>query len=162
MSEDDPILQTFEAFVAEAEPRLRRALIGAVGTDRVGDAVAEALAYAWENWATVSLFDNPVGYLYRVGQSKVRRRKVPTLRSMVAPGIPEIEPGLPLALMKLPVKQRTAVWLAHGCEWTHREIADALDISPSTVSTHVNRGLDALRRQLGADPIAPRNQEVTR
>lgn len=143
--------QSFETFVIDAEPRLRRALIGAVGADRVADAVAEALAYAWENWETVACLDNPVGYLYRVGQSKARRRKVPRLRAMVAPGIPDIEPGLPMALMQLPVQQRSAVWLAHGCAWTHREIADALGISPSTVSTHVTRGLEALRRRLGVE-----------
>jgi len=151
---------TFDAFVAEAEPRLRRALIGAVGVDRVADAVAEALAYAWENWSTISLFENPVGYLYRVGQSKTRRRKVPQLRAMVAPGIPDTEPGLPMALMALPPQQRAAVWLAHGCQWTHAEIAEALGISTSTVSTHVNRGLDSLRRRLGVD-MAETSQEVT-
>lgn len=153
----DPL--DFEAFVADAEPALRRALIGAVGTDRASDAVAEALAYAWENWARVSTLENPIGYLYRVGQSKARRRKVPKLRAMVAPGIPEIEPGLPMALMQLPLTQRSAVWLAHGCEWTHREIAEALEVSPSTVATHVSRGLETLRRQLGVEVTAV--QDVT-
>jgi len=34
---------------------------------------AEALAYAWENWDRLSSMKNPVGYLYRVGQSRARR-----------------------------------------------------------------------------------------
>jgi hypothetical protein len=38
----------FEAFVMRIEPGLRRGLIGAVGIDRVEDAVAEAMAYAFE------------------------------------------------------------------------------------------------------------------
>lgn len=35
--------RAFDAFAREAEPRLRRALLGAVGVERVDDAVAEAL-----------------------------------------------------------------------------------------------------------------------
>ncbi|MCP4959139.1 MAG: sigma-70 family RNA polymerase sigma factor [Actinomycetia bacterium] len=49
----------------------------------------------------------------------------------------------------MPAKQRTAVWLAHGCGWSHPEIAVVLDVSASTVSTHVNRGLSRLRAELG-------------
>ena len=51
----------FEEFVLRVEPGLRRALIGAVGVDRVEDAVAEALAYAFEHWAEVSEMVNPAG-----------------------------------------------------------------------------------------------------
>ena len=69
------IEEDFEVFVRDAEPRLRRALIGARGIDATADAVAEALAYAFANWSEVRMMDNPVGYLYRVGQSKSRPRK---------------------------------------------------------------------------------------
>ncbi len=41
---------TFEAFVRDAEPRLRRALVAAYGPEQGRDAAAEALAYAWEHW----------------------------------------------------------------------------------------------------------------
>jgi RNA polymerase sigma factor (sigma-70 family) len=63
--------------------------------------------------------------------------------------MPDIEPGLPDALRKLPETQRTAVWLGHGCDWTHAEIADVLGVSPSTVATHVSRALARLRAELG-------------
>lgn len=139
----------FEAFVAQVEPRLRRALLGSVGIDRVEDAVAEALAYAFEHWASVAQMENPAGYLFRVGQSKSRRRMRPRLFRSVPSTVPEIEPGLVDALIALPESQRTAVWLAHGCSWTHAEIAVVLDVKPSTVSTHVSRGLDRLRSELG-------------
>lgn len=138
-----------EAFVRDAEPRLRRALIGAVGTDRVEDAVAEALAYAVENWAAVASMSNPVGYLFRVGQSKVRVRKQPRFLRRPPLGIPDFEPGLPAALSALPDSQRSAVWLAHGCDWTHAEIAEVLDVGTSTVATHVSRGLARLRDEMG-------------
>lgn len=139
----------FEEFVRDAEPRLRRALIGAVGTDRVEDAVGEALAFAFANWADVKAMDNPVGYLYRVGQSRVRRRKKLRLLRREPASMPDVEPGLVQALAGLPESQRTAVWLAHGCAWSHKEIAEVLSTSTSSVATHVARGLEKLRSELG-------------
>lgn len=143
----------FEDFVNDAEPRLRRAFIGSVGIDRMPDAVAEALSYSWEHWDRVSAMANRVGYIFRVGQSRTRPRKHPVLPSPPPGTIPEFEPGLTAALMNLPVKQRTAVWLAHGCGWSHDEIGTALDISRSTVATHVGRGLTRLRTELGVQHV---------
>jgi RNA polymerase sigma-70 factor (ECF subfamily) len=140
---------SFEEFVRDAEPRLRRALIGSVGADRIDDAVGEALAYAFSHWADVKMMSNPVGYLYRVGQSRTRRSKRLRLFRREPDAIPEVEPGLVDALAALPDSQRTAVWLAHGCAWTHQEIAEVLSTSTSTVATHVSRGLERLRAELG-------------
>ena len=140
----------FESFAADAEPRLRRAYLGTLGADRAPDAVAEALAFAWEEWATVSSMSNPVGYLYRVGKSRTRSRKQPVLPEVLLRSDQALfEPALPVALMALPDGQRTAVWLAHGCGWSHQEIAGVLDVTTSTVSTHVNRALERLRAELG-------------
>lgn len=62
-------LDAFTEFFRDVEPRLRRALVAAYGTERGREAAAEALARAWEHWADVVEMSNPVGYLYRVGQS---------------------------------------------------------------------------------------------
>ncbi len=139
----------FETFVRDVEPRLRRALLGAVGTDQVEDAVAEALAFAFVRWDEVARMDNPIGYLFRVGQSKSRQRKRVRLFRREPDRMPEVEPGLASALAALPDSQRVSVWLAHGCDWSHAEIASTLDVSTSTVATHVRRGLDRLRAELG-------------
>lgn len=141
-----------DAFVREAEPRLRRALIGSVGTDRVDDAVGEALAWTVAHWDELSAMHNPVGYLFRVAQSKSRPRRRPALFRREPQLMPDIEPGLPDALRELPETQRIAVWLAHGCDWTHAEIADVLGVGTSTVSTHVSRALTRLRTELGVMP----------
>lgn len=142
--------RAFDAFAREAEPRLRRALLGAVGVDRVDDAVAEALGYAFEHRDRLAEMANPVGYLFRVGQSRTRQRKPVRLFHSDEPvHIPDVEPRLIGALQELPDTQRISVWLAHGCGWTHAEIADVLDVSPSTVATHVSRGLQRLRTELG-------------
>jgi DNA-directed RNA polymerase specialized sigma24 family protein len=59
--------------------------------------------------------------------------------------IPDIEPGLVVALAALPAAQQTAVWLVHGCGFTTADAAEAMGITPSTVSTHLARGLGRLR-----------------
>ncbi len=139
----------FDEFVRDAQVRLRRALIGAVGLDRVDDAVAEALAWAVEHRDHLAEMSNPVGYLFRVGQSRVRIRKQPRFLAAGVTRLPEVEPGLPAALAVLPDTQRVSVWLAHGCAWTHAEIGEALGIAPSTVATHVARAMTRLRAELG-------------
>jgi len=144
----------FEQFVLEAEPVLRRGYLGTVGLDRMPDAVAEALAYGWEHWDEVSAMANPIGYVFRVGQSRTRLRKRPLLPEISPATLPEVEPGLPGALRALPGPQRTAVWLAHGCGWSHNEIATVLDVSSSTVATHVSRALKRLRAELGVQTDA--------
>ncbi|HEU5152224.1 MAG TPA: sigma-70 family RNA polymerase sigma factor [Iamia sp.] len=143
--------EAFTSFVAEVEPRLRRALTSLRGSDLGRDATAEALAYAWANWSTVREMANPVGYLYRVGSSRTRPRR----RRPWPPAVPVephgFEPGLGPALARLSERQRTAVVLVHGCGWTHQEVADALGLSRSSVGTHVERAMALLRRELGAD-----------
>jgi DNA-directed RNA polymerase specialized sigma24 family protein len=141
----------FRRWFADAEPRLRRAFAGTRDPDDAHDAVAEALGYAWEHWSRIREMDNGVGYVFRVGMSRTRvrthgRRGVEP--ALPAVGVPEIEPALVPALNALPPKQRLAVWLVHACDWSHQEVAEAMGVSPSTVSTHVGRGLAALRREL--------------
>lgn len=141
----------FSAFVREAEPRLRRALVSGYGTDVGRDAVAEALAYAWEHWKEIQAMRNPVGYLYRVGGRRaVRQRKHPPRLPMVPDGHQRwIEPGLAAALGRLTQKQRTAAMLIYGYGWTYREVADLLGVGTTTVEKHVERALRKLRSGLG-------------
>lgn len=146
----------FEVFVRDARVRLRRALIGAVGLDRVEDAVAEALAWAVEHRRELAAMGNPVGYLFRVGQSRVRVRKQPRLLAAGVTHLPDVEPGLPAALASLPEPQRVSVWLAHGCGWPHADIGEALGISSSTVATHVARAMTRLRAELGVVDVDAR------
>jgi DNA-directed RNA polymerase specialized sigma24 family protein len=147
---DPTDLDTFTEFFAGAEPRLRRALVAAYGFERGLEAAAEALAWGWEHWADVAEMANPVGYLYRVGQSRTRPRKVRPIFD-VAPspssGV-DIEPGLPDALAALSERQRLAVVLVHGFGWTHREVAELTGTSASSVQKHLERGLVRLRRTL--------------
>jgi len=141
----------FAAFVADVEPRLRRALVAVRGPDAGRDATAEALAWAWENWADVQAMANPAGYLYRVGQSRTRPRKQPVVPATPAAEPPERHLGLVDALADLSDRQRTIVVLVHACGWSYGDVAEGLGISVSSVGTHVQRALALLRDALEED-----------
>ena len=148
----DPAATTaadFEAFVKEAEPRLRRALVAAYGFEDGRDATAEALAWAWEHWERLRCMANPPGYLFRVAQSRrpqIIRRLLPERADWAEH---RFEPGLPGALAKLSRRQRVAVVLVHGYGYTLREVAELTGIKPTTVQNHAERGLARLRTILG-------------
>lgn len=146
----DPSGEGFTAFFTEAEPRLRRALVAACGVERGLEAAAEALAYAWQHWERVSTMDNPVGYLYRVGQSRSRPRLAPQLFPAPPPTGPGwVEPALPGALARLSERERLAVVLVEGYGWTISEVAAVTDVTASSVQSYLARGLRKLRHALG-------------
>ncbi len=141
--------EVFTEFVRAVEPRLRIALVARYGPERGREATAEALAFAWEHWDRVGEMDNPIGYLFRVGQSKSRsRRRPPLAADRPESHEPWVEPGLPKALQSLSNKQRMAVVLVHAYGWSQREAADVMRVSPDTVRTHLERGLSKLRSSL--------------
>jgi DNA-directed RNA polymerase specialized sigma24 family protein len=140
---------SFSAFMTMEEPRLRVALVAALGPERGREAAAEALAYAWEHWERVSGMEFPVAYLFQVGRSKTRSRRVRILGPTSAGDSPNVEPGLGTALRRLTQKQRISVVLVHAYEWRHEDVAGLLGISVPTVKTHVQRGLAKLRSSLG-------------
>mgnify|MGYP001827337774 CR=1 FL=1 len=141
--------EAFTEFVQSVEPRLRIALVARDGPERGREATAEALAYAWEHWDRVGGMEHPVGYLYRVGQSKSRsRRRPPVVADRPESHEPWVEPGLPTALQSLSNRQRMAVVLVHAYGWSQREAAEVMQVSPDTVRTHLERGLSKLRSAL--------------
>lgn len=141
---------SFESFAGEAGPRLRNALVAAYGVDVGVDAAADALAYGFEHWAQVSPMDNPVGYLYRVGQTSAQRllRRPVRLPRADAVRLPEVAPELVPALEELSEQQRVVVILVGGLQWRQSEVAELLELSESTVRTHLRRGLTQLRETL--------------
>lgn len=148
--QDEQVDAWFDRFVEPAEARLRRALVAALGQHDGMEATAIALAYAWEHRDRLMTMANPTGYLYRVGRSRVhRRRREPRFLSVPDHAAQDVEPGLPAALMRLSEQQRAAVMMVHADGWTRHEAADALEISVSSLDTHLARGLDRLRTELG-------------
>ncbi len=138
----------FRAFVGNLEPRLRRALIAAYGYERGREATAEALAYAWEHWDRVAGLINPACYLCRVGQSRTRTRRTRVVFELPVSDEPFIEPSLQSALASLSERQRVAVLLIYGADWTQGQVAELLGLAKSTVQKHAERGLSRLRRTM--------------
>lgn len=142
--------------MTDVEPSLRQALIATYGAVDGREATVDALSWAWEHWDQLAAATNKTGYLYRVGQTATRKFATRDLTLLGDPdddrrndGLPpEFEPNLVPALRGLSDQQRTAVLLVHGYQWSQTEVAELLDITPSTVREHLRRGLDRLRTQL--------------
>ena len=145
---DQALRPEFEAFVQDVEPRLRRALIAAYGFERGREATADALSWSWENWGRIGRVQNKVAYLFRVGQSSMRRRKVAVSFVRNDYAEPWIEPALGAALAALSERQRIAVVLILGFDWTMREVAELTGIRVTTVQSHLERGLRSLRSSM--------------
>lgn len=139
----------FTSFVGDVEPKLRRALVATYGPLVGRESALDALSWAWEHWDRLAPMANPVGYLYRVGQTAARRHL--SARPVVAPsdahgtGEPEVVPELEPALERLSEQQRAAVVLVHGYGFSQREAADVLDVGVSTLREHLARGMARLR-----------------
>jgi len=144
--------------LAGLESRLKRAFVARLGLDVGLDVTAEAMAWAWANRAEVAEAENPLGLLYRVGQSRSRRylrwrrresaaARFPVERVVDRPTL--VEPGLERALGDLDADHRTAVVLVHCFQWTYPEVAELLDVPLHTVRNRVHRGLAQLRSSLG-------------
>lgn len=145
---------SFEEFVTTVEPTLHRVCRARFGRERGREATAEALAFAWERWDFVQKLDNPVAYLFTVGRSRTRARARKqgqfTISEPATEGAPrDFEPGLEAALARLSTRQRTAVLLVVGCEWSYAEVGKYLGIRRATVQKHVDRALARLRHSLG-------------
>lgn len=147
---------TYDEFVLMAGPRLRAALVSAYGLEVGIEATSEALAYGWEAWERLQSMANPVGYLYRVGQTAAaRHRRGPPLLDRPAPAeLPQFEPGLVPALQQLSEQQRVCVLLIHAHGWSQAEAAELLDLHPATVRTHLERGMAKLQRLMKVTPDA--------
>ena len=148
----------FDALVRRDGDRLRRALVASYGPMVGEEATQAALSYGWEHWGRVSAMANPMGYLYRVGQTEARRQRprpvgVDPARDAESAERYGFEPGLPNALEQLSDVQRAAVLLVHGHGYGLTEAADVLGVSISTVRNHLARGLAKLRAALGVDHV---------
>ena len=99
---------------------------------------------------------NPIGYLYRVGQSSARRdwrwHRAPPFPSRRADVVDSsVEAELFDVLAQLTGAQRASVLLVHAHGWSYEQVAEVLDIKVTAVRNHVHRGTAKLRRLLDDD-----------
>lgn len=149
----------FDAFYGRSCDRLYRAIALALGdADIAADAVNEAMTRALEHWDEVGGYENPSGWVYRVGvnwgrseQRKNHRKPKKSLGSdSYEMSVPE--PVLVEAVSTLPPKFRTVVVARYYLQWTPAEIADSLHIPGATVRSRLKRSLERLRRNMGVKP----------
>ena len=151
---EETLVDSFTLFVKGKEQSIKVALCSAFGQEIGLEATRDALAYGWEHWERIRDMDSPAGYLWKVGRNRANRlsaRRTPLFESVSLERLPWVEPGLPAALERLSEKQRVAVLLVHGFEWTLDEVADLLSVSRSTVQKHTERAMVRLRRRLGVE-----------
>jgi RNA polymerase sigma factor (sigma-70 family) len=151
---------SFDALFVDEYPRMV-ALAAAVSGSRLfaEDLAQEAMWRLDRNWRRVAGMDAPGAWVRRVTINLAlshRRRVATEIKAKLRLGGPE--PTLPPALednepvwaavATLPGKQRAAIALHYLEDRPVDEIADILDISPSTARVHLHRGREALRDRL--------------
>jgi len=137
--------------IAETSVTLRRALVARHGLERGCEAAAEAIAWASEHREELAEMDNPLGYVYRVGQSSLRRgHRIHRLRVDLLPDSVihdgnGVDDTLFDSLRRLAPDQRVAVVMVHMYGFTYREVADLIGVPETALTNHVHRGMNRLR-----------------
>lgn len=147
---------SFEGFFRDTSNDVYRALFASLGdADLAEEATSEAYARAYAKWESVRGYDNPSGWVYRVGlnwaTSRLRRRRYRDSRQ-----VPEIssidpephDPELIHRLRKLKQEHREVVVLRYFFDLEQSAIADVLGIPVGTVRSRLSRALSILERTL--------------
>lgn len=143
----------FEDFYRAQAASVYRALSLALGDADLGrEATDEAMARAYQHWRSVSRYNNPEGWAYRVGlnwaRSRLRRTKREVrgfrLDDKPATELVPADPMISAALEALPLAQRAVVVLRFYFDWPTDQVAKALGVPQGTVKSRLSRALTRL------------------
>jgi RNA polymerase sigma-70 factor (ECF subfamily) len=112
------------------------------------DLVQEAFIRAWQRWATVGTYEDPVAWVRRVAWNLAmsRYRRLQRSRSVlrdddhVVPGMEPDRVALVLALRTLPEQHRRAIVLHYLADLSVTEIAAETGAAVGTVKSWLHRG----------------------
>jgi RNA polymerase sigma factor (sigma-70 family) len=146
--------RSFEAFYRSHVDRVYRALALTLGNVELArEATDEAMARAYARWDRLAAYDNPGGWVFRVGSNwatswwqKLRRER-PMPDQPTDAGYAD-DPSGRFALEtvgRLPRPQRAVVVCRIMLELSTIETATALGIAEGTVKSRLARGLATLR-----------------
>ncbi len=141
----------FAEFYEAEHGRVVTSLLLATGqVDGARDATDEAFLRALMAWPRVQQMESPAGWTFRVALNVVRRRerRRSLERRLLARKAPDPDVPAPAGeawalVADLPRRQRTAVVLRYVADLTEAQVASAMGISRSTVSSTL---ADAQRR----------------
>lgn len=150
----------FDGFFARHHDDIVRALAVTLGDDHLGrDAAAEGFARALDRWNRVAGYDNPAGWVYRVGLNWARSRRRKTVREVALSARRtsdephqsprDHDPRLVPALRRLSVDHRAVIVGKFYFDWSEAQLADALGIKAGTVKSRLSRALAELATELG-------------
>lgn len=152
-------VEPFESFYAGQVDRVYRALAVALDDpDLAREATDEAMLRAYARWSRVGGYDNPGGWVFRVGLNwatsrwRRTRRERPLAEPLAHPPVapPDVGGTAALtALAALPVPQRAVVVCRVLLDMSTVETAVALDLAEGTVKSRLARALAGLRDTLG-------------
>ncbi len=145
----------FETFYRDGYAGIARALTVTLGDlDLAQEATDEAMVRAYVRWEKIRSYDNPGGWVYRVGLNWARsaRRRLSRVlpfheRRVVDP--PITDPAHAAALRDLDISLRAVVVCRLLLDWSVEDTAAALRIKPGTVKSRLHRALAQLERTLG-------------
>jgi DNA-directed RNA polymerase specialized sigma24 family protein len=148
----------FEAFYREGYADIARALTATLGDfDLAQEATDEAMVRAFVRWERIRSYDNPGGWVYRVGLNwarSARRRLTRSLpfheRRVVEP--PTSDPAPFAALADLDLSLRAVVVCRLLLDWSVDQTASSLRLKPGTVKSRLHRAIAQLERTLGENP----------
>jgi RNA polymerase sigma factor (sigma-70 family) len=145
---------------------LRIVMVSAADRPLAEDLVAEAFTKAWASWRKVRGLAEPRAWVVRTAMNARvswwrRHRREVTLGSQNAMAATsqdlDFDASLVAALRRLPVRQREVIALRLLLDLDTNTTGEMLGISSSTVTTHLHRAINALRREI----IALDHQELT-
>lgn len=151
---DEPAPE-FATFYRHSYQRIAGALAYTLGdTDLAVEAADEAMTRAYMRWDAVRAYDNPGGWVYRVGLNWARSlhrrlsRHLPFRPPTVVHQPPVADPAVGRALRELDEKHRAVVVCRLLLDWSVEETAAALGVRPGTVKSRLHRSVRLLQAKL--------------
>jgi RNA polymerase sigma-70 factor (ECF subfamily) len=145
-----------DVFEHEYDRLVKALTIVAGDREEASDAVQEAFVRLVLGWDRLATYEDPAGWVRRVALNQIRdhHRSIGRQARLLLrieeqyrspQGASATDEGIWERLMRLPLKQRTALALHYVDKLTAREVAAVMHVSEGTVRQHLHRALQTLR-----------------
>lgn len=153
--------EPFDSFFNREFPRMVAVAYAISGSRWAAEELAqEACLRAYRSWDSVSRYDKPGAWLRRVTinlANSFLRRRISELKALERYAVGGVEPvsSHPVEeeffweeVKGLPKRQREVIVLHYVDDMSTSDIAEVLDISESSVRTHMQRGREMLAQRM--------------